>query len=178
MKIVINHHNAIPNEEWMHYRKVRAIVENELGEIAITMEGNKCIFPGGKCEENESTLTAIKRELQEEMGIDFSDEEFQELLTIESIYEDYYDYRYQKIKPRYTLTTYYYVKTKEMINPYKMQLTSGEKEQNFRIGFVSEEELIKMLLEDHSKEINGKFFDEENKIIVDQILERKNEKTL
>lgn len=172
MKITINPKNLIPDDTWMKFRKVRAIVENDEGYIAISMEGGKCIFPGGKCDPEESEDIAIQRELKEETGIDFSNEKLEKLFELETIYDDFYDYRSDSIKSRHTITTYYYVKTSHKIDESKMHLTEGELKENFKIKFVDSQTLEQMLLEDHSNMENGKFFDEENKIVFNKVLKK------
>lgn len=54
MKIVINPDNIIVDETFQVFHKVRAVVENDKGEIAISSEGGKYIFPGGKRKEGET----------------------------------------------------------------------------------------------------------------------------
>ena len=108
MKITINTDNLTPDDTFQTFRKVRAIIENEQGLIAISMEGGKCIFPGGKCDPDELEDQAIIRETTEETGIDFSNSKFTKLFELETIYKEYYDYRTDSKKPRYTMTTYYY----------------------------------------------------------------------
>ena len=172
MKVVINPKNLVPNELWQNFRKVRAIIENDFGCFAVSIEGGKCIFPGGKCEKNEEELVAIQREIKEETGIDFKSTEFRKVLALETFYDDFFDYRSQSIRPRHTTTTYYYVRTSKDINFEDMSLTDGEKALNFHIFFADRDSLLKMLLEDHSQQENGKFFDEENQIVVEKIFQR------
>lgn len=173
MKILINKKNLIPDETYQRFRKVRAVIENELGEIAISIEGNKCIFPGGKCEANEPEIEAIQREIKEETGIELKLSDFNKVLELEAIYDDTLDYRTETIKPRHTITTYYYVKTNKNINENNMNLTQDEINDKFNISFVNKETLYKMLAEDHSNTRNGKMFDEENQIVVDNIIKNK-----
>lgn len=172
MRVIVNPKNLVPNESWQRFRKVRAIIENDLGCIAISIEGGKCIFPGGKCEMHEEELVAIQREVKEETGIDFNLTDFQKVLELETIYDDFFDYRSGSIKPRHTITTYYYIRTKENINFENMSLTEDEIARNFDVFFVEMDALLKLLHEDHSQLENGKFFDEENKIVVERILKK------
>ena len=172
MKILVNPKNLVPDETWQTFRKVRAILENEQGCTAITVEGGKCIFPGGKCEKDENELTAIQREIKEETGILFDLTDFIEVLQLETIYDDFYDFRSQSIKPRHTITTYYYVKTDKNIEYEKINLTDGEKKNLFQIRFVDRTHLNEMLMEDHSNQENGKFFDEENQIVLSKVINK------
>lgn len=169
MNIVINKNNSVPDETWSTFRKVRAVINNN-DTYAITEEGGKVIFPGGKCDKNEDFNSAIIRELEEETGIKFKNDELKQVLTLETYYEDFYDYRTSCKKPRYTITKYYYVETNLTINKDNQSLTKEEIKEKFNIKFVSKEELIQLLNTDHSNSINGKYFDEENKIILENIL--------
>ncbi len=171
MKITINRDNLIPNDNWQILHKVRAIIENDVGEFIITKESGKCIFPGGKREDGETNIEAIKREIKEETGIEFSEDDFIEKLELETLYKDAYDFRTDSIRPRYTNTIYYYVKCNQDIDTSKMTLTEDEKSQGFRIAFVSQERLLELLMEDHSTAKNGTIFDEENKIVIDNVLD-------
>lgn len=173
MKKIINTKNLVPDETWQKFRKVRAVIENAEGCFAITIEGGKYIFPGGKCEENEDELTAIQREIKEETGIDFQTSEFHKVAELETMYDDILDYRTNSIRPRHTITTYYYVKTNKNINESEMSLTDGEIKEKFKIFFVDRDTLVEMLSKKPSPEVvNGKMFYEENLFAVDKILKR------
>ena len=163
--VKINKNNSIINDNWLEFRKVRAIIENN-NQYAITEEGGKIIFPGGKCDKDEEFIDAIERELKEETGISFNKNELTEILRLETFYEDFYDYRTDLKKPRHTITYYYYVKTNELINENNLSLTESEITENFKVQFVSKEELIKILNENHENTTNGIYFDEENQIIL------------
>lgn len=172
MKIVINPKELVVDDSFQVFHKVRAVIKNDEGKYAITTESGKCIFPGGKLENNEDVFTAIKRELLEELGIEFVDSEIKREFVLETLYDDYYDFRIKKYIPRYTVTTYFYIETSKEINLTRMNLTSDEINQEFKIFFVSKDELIKMINEDHSMAFNGKYFDLENKIVFDKILNK------
>ena len=173
MKVIVNDKKLIPDETWANFNKVRAIIENNNGEIIISIEGGKVIFPGGKIDKDEDLDTAIKRELLEETGMEFETEELKKVLELETFYDDFYDYRIKSIKPRHTITTYFYAKVDKPINLKKINLTEDEISQNFKIKFMKKEKLYEMLREDHSLVENGKFFDEENKIVMNKVLQKK-----
>ena len=119
---------------------------------------------------NEDVLTAIKRELLEEMGINFSDHELLKKFVLETIYDDYYDFRVRGYRARCTITTYFYGETKQDIDTSRMNLTMEEINEEFKISFVSKEDLIKIINTDHSSAFNGRYFDEENKIVYENII--------
>ena len=39
-----------------------------------------------------------------------------------------------------------------------------------KYGFVNKQKLLELLSKDHSSAINGEFFDEENKIVIEKII--------
>lgn len=170
MKITINPDNLVLNNSFQVFHKVRAIIENDSGEYIISQEGGKYIFPGGKREDGETDLDAIKREIKEETGIIFEDEDFRKILELETIYGNFYDYRTDSLRPRYTSTIYYYVKCSKKIDVSNMSLTSGEITEGFKIAFVDRKRLLQLMGEDHSNAKNGSFFDEENRTIVNNFV--------
>ena len=172
MKILINPKNLIPDDSWQTFRKVRAVIENKEGCIAISSEAGKYIFPGGTCDPNEEDLVAIQREIMEETGIVFSPNDFHKVLELETMSDDAVDYRTKMVRPRHTITTYYYVKTDQPINIDNMNLTEEEIQENFRISFVDRETLFRMLLEEHKEAMNWQLFYEENQVVVDNILKK------
>ena len=172
MKIVINKKNLIPDDSWQEMRKVRAVIENEEGCFAISHEAGKYIFPGGTCDKEEDNINAIQREILEETGIIIPKEGFKQILEIETMYDDVVDYRTKMVRPRHTITTYYYVKTDKAINTANMNLTEGEIQENFKISFVDRETLFKMLLEEHKEAMNWQIFYEENQVVVNNIIKK------
>ena len=172
MKILLNPKNLVPDDSWQTYRKVRAVIENKDGCIAISSEAGKYIFPGGTCDPNEEDLVAIQREIMEETGIVFSPNDFHKVLELETMYDNAVDYRTKMVRPRHTITTYYYVKTDKAINTANMNLTEGEIQENFKISFVDRETLFKMLLEEHKEAMNWQIFYEENQVVVNNIIKK------
>ncbi|MBQ6687193.1 MAG: NUDIX hydrolase [Bacilli bacterium] len=172
MKILINPKNLIPDDSWQTFRKVRAVIENKDGCIAISSEAGKYIFPGGKCNKDEDNLSAIQREIREETGMILAADDFQEVLELETMYDNAIDYRTNMVRPRYTITTYYYVKTDQTININNMNLTEGEIKENFKICFVDRDTLFKMLSEEHKEAMNWQIFYEENQAVLDNILKK------
>ena len=69
MNIIMNPKKLTPSKDWTFYRKVRAVIEHSEKGFILSKEGGKYIFPGGKCEPGEDELSAIQREIREELGI-------------------------------------------------------------------------------------------------------------
>ncbi len=170
MNITMNPKKLTPSKDWTFYRKVRAVIEHSEKGFILSKEGGKYIFPGGKCEPGEDELSAIQREIREELGMLLSLEDFHKVLQIEMLSDDFYNYRTLKKEPRHMITTYYYVKTEKTIQPHFIQLTEGEKKEGYVPFYADYDILLTMLNEDHSDKLNGKFFDEENHLVMEKIL--------
>mgnify|MGYP003300724495 CR=1 FL=1 len=85
-------------------------------------------------------------------------------------YDNYYDVREKIYTPRYTKTYYFSINTDKKLNLNNQKLTDDEINQNFKIFFTTKENLINLIKEDHSKAYNGEYFDTENLIVLDQII--------
>ena len=173
-RIVINPKGLKVDNTWLEFRKVRGVIENSDGMIILSKEGGKYIFPGGKCDYGETELDAIKREIKEEAGIEILDNQLEKVLEIEAYYDDFWDYRSSSYKPRHTITTYFKIITDKEINLDEQNLTDGEIKESFNIFTCNLTEVNNYLCKDHSDVVNGKFFDEENKIVMEEILCKKN----
>ena len=53
-----------------------------------------------------------------------------------------------------------------------MNLTEGERKENFKISFVDTDTLFKMLLEEHRNAMNWQLFYDENQVVVNHILKK------
>ena len=95
------------------------------------------------------------------------------MLVLETIYKNFYDYRSNSLRPRYTSTIYYYAKSSKGIDQGNMSLTNGEISEGFKSAFVKKKQLLEMLAENHSDAVNGVFFDEENRIIIENYFKDK-----
>lgn len=143
MKILINPKNLVPDDSWQTFRKVRAVIENKDGCFAISNEAGKYIFPGGKCDKNEDDLSAIQREIREETGMVFSADDFHEVLELETMYDNAVDYRTNKVRPRHTITTYYYVKTDQTINTETWTLLKAKYKKTLKYLLLIEKHYLK-----------------------------------
>lgn len=77
---------------WLHV--VAAVIYNRRYQILLAKrpldkhQGGKWEFPGGKVDANETAITALQRELFEELGIEIELSSIQPLLEIKHAYPD------------------------------------------------------------------------------------------
>lgn len=115
--------------------KVRAIVLNKEGKALIEKYAGLYMLPGGSIDDGETELMALKREIQEEAGIEINLETTEKFLQINSFDENYYDRKEKKEINRITNTSFYFVETDKEIDFDKRQLTQSEKENGHTIKF-------------------------------------------
>lgn len=166
MMVIINPKGIIPDESWYFFREVRAVIENNDGCILLGVGDGKCILPGGRCDDDENELPAIKREI-EKLGITISDD-LHEVLTISAVYDDFFDCRSNSFKPCRSITTCYYIKTTQNIKIDDVMLVDS----GFEWEFVDREKMLEMLMDDHSYSLGGKFYDIENISVVNNVLRK------
>lgn len=115
--------------------KVRAIVLNQNGRALIVKYAGLYMLPGGRVDNGEQPLEALKREILEESGIEININEVKEFLQIDSYNEKYYSRKYKELISRVTHTKIYFAETDQDINEQKKKLTPSEIEKNHRISF-------------------------------------------
>ena len=133
-----------------HFEVVCAIIENENGEIFISKRGpgralqNKCEFPGGKVEENETHEETIIREIKEELN--------SKIKPIKYIGKSYYEYTNLSPYNDFSITLYSYLSKLvegklELSEHIDSKFVSLDKLTSFDFA-EADKPLIKMLIEE------------------------------
>lgn len=159
-KIVINDDDIKPDTV---VKKARAIVLNEFNNIYICNMNGTYMLPGGTIEETELPIDALKRELNEELGLlNYS---IQELVQIDYYHHNFPKYKSDLFENRLNQVYYYLVK----INSNKIGITNFtnyEKEQNIEIEELKILEIYQKISQDSSNKYS-KFTNREIKEILD-----------
>lgn len=138
--------------------KVRAILMNEKKEVVLEQYAGIYMFPGGSIEKGENPIISLKREIEEETGID-------EILIDEIPFLEVEEYTRNFPKRdgihfvnRYTKTLFYFAMTTKKIDGKKRHLTPLEKNFEFTAHFVPITSIPKLLKEKKINNFKEKYF--------------------
>jgi 8-oxo-dGTP pyrophosphatase MutT (NUDIX family) len=155
-RIIINEENLKDNQIDKINIKVRALLVLKK-QLLICNYGGVVMLPGGKTDKGETNLQGLIRELHEETGILYSENELNELFLLE-YFQPNYPTRENTVLNRLSKTYFYYGTFRGIDNGNK-QMTEKEKKDNFSLELVDIEEISKHLC-DKSNPRSG-FFDRE-----------------
>ena len=159
MELIINDDNLKNIDIDEFSIKVRAILVDENNQILIANYGNIILLPGGKVDEKESIYFAISRELREELGCEYSEEELKFLGTI-----NYYQKDYPKINgilKNRLVKTYYFIGKYKDVKKDTQKLTEKEQKGNFKLELVSLDSLENIILSNKNNNPRNIYFQKE-----------------
>lgn len=156
MNIIINENNLNNDEIGTFSTKVRALLLDG-NRMLIANYGNVLLLPGGSIDDSETTEQALIRELKEEIGIEYLQQELEYLATI-SFYQKDYPNRDGSISNRLVQTHYF-------VGPFKgihaQNLTEKERKDNFNLQLIPFSELESEILNNHNNNPRNIFFQQE-----------------
>ena len=150
MKEIILNKTRLKEEELTDVlEKSRIVLRNDNDELVFARFGRVYMLPGGKIEEGETPVDAVKREVMEETNINILLDDTEPLVKVKHYLRDY-ELSDGTIVNRLVKTYYFSGYTSDDTIEY-FNLTQNEKEDNLRGFFIDMEEGIE-LLEDYNKE--------------------------
>ncbi len=138
-KIIDNKYNIKDSDVFEVVKRVKALIINSNNEILLGYSNNIYQFPGGHVE-NESLLSALNREIEEETGICLN-------ISCDPIicaYRYYKDYPLVN-KNRLNEIYYYEIKTDELPNLNNTNYTVEEKNGNFELRYINLKDAIRQI---------------------------------
>lgn len=137
--------------------KARLFITNSNNEILVVKVGGIYLLPGGKV---ENPLSALKREIKEEIGIDI---DVSKVSPMEKVI--YYQKDYPKVEGgiinRKVTTDYFETKMDIDISCVDNNLTELEKKSNFTLEWIKKEELEDVIVNNDTDNPRKQFFNEE-----------------
>lgn len=152
-QVIHNEDNLTLNDANKVTLRAKLIVENNNDEILICHMGVKYFLIGGHIDNDESDEQCLTREVAEESGVTL---DFSNILPIASSNYINKDYP-QNGDITYTNTNYYAIKYDLVPNIEMQNLTEEEKKENFKLMYISKNEVINFL--ENTKEINATLSD-------------------
>ena len=164
MQLVVNEDNLQDNEVQEFSSKVRAILIDENNNILVSNYFDVILLPGGKVDEGETIFTAIRRELNEELGEDYQNEELDFFATL-----NYYQKNYPKVDGNLKnrlVQTHYFIGLYKGIKENLQKLTEKERRGGFRLELVPLETLENMILNHINDNPRNIYFQKELLVIL------------
>lgn len=158
-KIVYDYEKDVVYEKQIN--KVRAIVINKTGRCLVVNYAGLYMLPGGKIDEGETEIEALKREIQEESGIEIEIDDEEPYLELETYDKNYYDRKEKREINRITNTKFYIVYTNQNINEKNKKLTESEKEKGHTVEFLNLSIIPYLVETNESNNSKRKNFDRE-----------------
>lgn len=169
MEYIINNENLKIEDVTDFGSKARAILLTNDNQILIANYGGNYLLPGGSVNNNENITDTIKRELSEELGLIYNENELNFIGTI---------YHFQKNYPKRNGTTANrIIKTSIFIGDLKStnfenkKLTVKEKNDGFNLVLVTLDALKQMVLNNPSNNPRKIFFQEEMEFIYNNMIQ-------
>ena len=171
MNIIINENKLNKKDINEFSFKVRAILINEKDEILICKYGETYLLPGGKIDKNESKLEALIRELNEETGIKYKENDFKTFCEL-NFYQKDYPKRDSAFKLNRLVTTYYYIGNFKEINLNNQILTDNEIKSNFKLETIKLKDLENIIKNNKNNNPRNIYFQKEILTLLDYIKEQ------
>ena len=159
MEITINEDNLQINEIHEFSSKARAILVDGNGKILIANYGNVILLPGGKVDDGETISTAITRELSEELGQIYNNDDLDFFVTL-----NYYQKEYPKRDGTFQnrlVQTHYFIGSYKNIQTSSQRLTEKEQKGDFRLELVALDDLQNIVLSNNNDNPRNIYFQKE-----------------
>lgn len=155
-KIIINENRLDESKVDKTSIKVRALLTIKK-QILVANYGGVIMLPGGKLDKGETKKEALVRELKEETGIVYDNEDLSDLFLLE-YYQANYPTRDGELLNR-LIKTYFYYGDFKGLDEINQNMTEKERKDNFSLQLIEMEELLNN--PSHSNNPRKEFFDRE-----------------
>lgn len=156
--LVINKDNLSMDDIDVFSSKTRVLLFDEENRVLVGNYGGTYLLPGGKIDKNESVVSALIRELREETGTYYAENELDYLMCLEHYQKDYPN-RSGRICNR-LVRTYFFVGNYKSINN-KCFLSDDEKKGGFSLELIPYGQLESVVVNSGCDNPRSSFFQDE-----------------
>jgi len=161
--IINNKHNLKEEDINKVVKRVKALIINSSNEILLGYSYHTYQFPGGHVEGDEPLIHALNREIREETGMVLNIKNIKPFARNIGYHKDLLDEGYNVKTEIY----YYEIKTDEKPDLYNTNYTDEEEEGNFKLKYISLDEVGEALKKNVSKWEDAKGIAEEMLTLLD-----------
>lgn len=165
MEIVINESNLKDSDINDFSYKARALLIDSQNRILVANYADVYLLPGGKIDSDDTAIAAAIRELQEELGTTYVEDELTYFAEID-YYQENYLKRDGKTTNRLVKTTYFIGEYKD-INIRAQSLTEKEKSAGFSLELIDLDEIENIIMNFESTNPRNKYFQKELLVILE-----------
>ena len=159
-KQIINKNNLTINDIDEFCDKARAIIIDDNNRVLIANYGGVILLPGGSIDlDTEDISKGLIRELNEEIGVAYTEEELDYVICLE-FYQNNYPKRDGTFQNRLVRTYYYTSKFKGILKSSQL-LTEKEKKDKFQLSLVPINELKELIIQNKDTNPRNIYFQEE-----------------
>lgn len=162
--LIINKHNLRIDEVQSFQTKARAILVDKTNRILVANYGGVILLPGGSVDDKETIMQAVIRELQEEIGVEYTQEELKFLTNVK-----YFQKNYPKRNGTFQnrlVETYYFVGEFKGVSDTSKTLTAKEKKDKFQLELIELETFEKRILENTNTNPRNSYFQTEMLLVI------------
>lgn len=171
-EIIINPNN-LKEDEVLQKEKARAILFDENNRIIVGNYNNLYLLPGGKIDKNESIKEGLTRELQEELGITFTEENLEYFMTLKHFQKDFPSRKDDSIDRLVTIHFYTGFLSIDL-KTIKNNLSLNEQKANFYLEYINIDDLENLILTYKISNPRAPFFDTELLTVLFEINKKEN----
>ncbi len=164
-QIIINPYSLKEKEITQKSNKARALIITEENMVLINY-ADVLMFPGGKIEKDEANQATLIRELKEELGLHFNNQDLTPLITIKNFQKDYPSRKNNKSENKIVCTNYFLINGKEKLKFNQENLSEKEKENKFQILTIPLKNIIPFIQNFTSNNPRCKYFQEELLVVL------------
>ena len=137
--------------------KARAFIIDENNNVAISDYAGCLMFPGGKLDDGETSLEAVKREVREETGMNIDENDYQKQFTLRTVADEYPARDGTITKNRMQYIDYYSANVPR-INFDSTNLTDKEQSAGYMNLAVKSDELMELIIDHKTNNERWPFF--------------------